>query len=353
MNVIFCVDGGQSLGMGHIMRCLSLAMTWKRHGHEVVFFSRFPEGKNIIMNAGFQLVYNEKQVKADCLDLDVETNEIITVFNKYHIDVAIIDHYSVTLSFFLSLKPHVNMVCYIDDLNAFSYPVDVVINGNITALDLKYRHYFEKQQFLLGSSYNLIRDEFKNIPKRIVEKDVRKIFITTGGSDPFGIIEKFINFIRNESLLNDIELHVIIGNSFQNKGRIKEKQKQYKNIVLYENVKKISSVMQDCDIAVSSCGSTLYELCTCGLPTLGFILADNQALIAEKMNELGYIKSIGWYHQLSEARVIHGIKELMYDFQLRRLMVERQQTLVDGYGTERIVAAITKMMWEKEGGIHE
>lgn len=73
----------------------------------------------------------------------------------------------------MKIKPHVKILVYIDDVNAFSYPVDVVINGNITGKYLDYKSYFKNQKFLLGPSYNLIRDEFKNISKRAVSKEVK------------------------------------------------------------------------------------------------------------------------------------------------------------------------------------
>ncbi|MCR5796546.1 MAG: hypothetical protein K6G63_01315 [Eubacterium sp.] len=39
--------------------------------------------------------------------------------------------------------------------------------------------------------------------------------------------------------------------------------------------------MQKCDIAISAAGSTLYELCACGVPTITYTTADNQ-IKAEK-----------------------------------------------------------------------
>jgi len=65
----------------------------------------------------------------------------------------------------LKLKPHVRKLCYIDDLNKFVYPVDVLINGNITAPALNYAKYSDDELMLLGLKYNLIRDEFKICPR--------------------------------------------------------------------------------------------------------------------------------------------------------------------------------------------
>ena len=358
MNVAFYVDGGPEMGMGHIVRCLSLASVWEKKGHSVFFISRVSEGRRLISSRGFEMTsyYMHKrsmEYKNLIKNCQEDIASIISVVKQYKIDVFIVDHYNVTSEFFLTLKPYVKVLCYIDDLSAFSYPVDVVVNGNITGQYMYYKKYYKKQVFLLGPRYNLIRDEFCRIPKRPISKEVHKVMITTGASDNFRITEKIINIIRNEMTLNNIELHVIIGNSFVDRNKLKEVIDCYDNIVYYENIKEISSVMLECDLAISSSGSTLYELCACGLPTLGFILADNQKFIAETMNNLGYIKNLGWYHQLNKESMIKEIQHLINDYSLRAGMVLKQQILVDGRGSQRVVHAIEKMVREKGNELYE
>lgn len=356
MNVGIRVDGSKNIGMGHIMRCISLARSFKDAGSNVFFISKYQQGIFAIEENGFnvkKLSHDEQKEQeskeefyyGNSLELEEESEEIIRLIEICKLDVLIIDSYNVTEKYFLKIKPYVKILVYIDDVNAFPYPVDVVINGNITGKYLDYKSYFKNQKFLLGPSYNLIRDEFKNISKRAVSKEVKKIMITTGGSDPFRTMELLIDIIRSDNSLDGIEIHGIIGVGFNNKEELKEKQRQYKNIVLHENVVKMSEIMLYCDIALSSCGSTLYELCACGTPVLGFVLADNQEFVAKKMDELGYIKFLGWYHQLKKENVNYTIKEIIHGFETREEMVKRQQGLVDGNGTKRVVNVIREMLF--------
>ena len=355
MNVGIRVDGSKNIGMGHIMRCISLA-SFKDAGSNVFFISKYQQGIFAIEENGFnvkKLSHDEQKEQeskeefyyGNSLELEKESEEIICLIEICKLDVLIIDSYNVTEKYFLKIKPYVKILAYIDDVNAFSYPVDVIINGNITGKYLDYKPYFKNQKFLLGTSYNLIRDEFKNIPKRFVSKEVKKIMITTGGSDPFRTTQLLIDIIRSDSSLDNIEIHGIMGAGFQNKEELKEQQKKHKNVILHENIKKISEIMLDCDIALSSCGSTLYELCACGTPVLGFVLADNQEFVAKKMDEFGYIKFLGWYHQLKKENVNYTIKEIIHGFKTREEIVKRQQGLVDGNGTKRVVNAIREMLF--------
>lgn len=96
-------------------------------------------------------------------------------------------------------------------------------------------------------------------------------------------------------------------------------------------------IMQNCDIAISACGSTLYELAVCGVPTLGIIIADNQQGIAKKMDELGMIKNMGWYDKLNKDKFIDALNCLCNDFVKRREISLRAKKAIDGNGVNRIV----------------
>ncbi|WP_048601368.1 UDP-2,4-diacetamido-2,4,6-trideoxy-beta-L-altropyranose hydrolase [Rubeoparvulum massiliense] len=338
-KLAFYADGGQTLGMGHIMRSLSLAKAFTRHGAQVAFFSRYPEGIAKVREEGY-LVYTLPSNQ-------FEAKSIISELEGKAFDILVVDHYEVTPSFFLAIKPYAKVLVYIDDLNAYRYPVDIIINGNITGEYLKYEALYEEQVFLLGPQYNLIREEFKGLPQRHVNKSVRDILITTGGSDPHHLTEWIIQAIRSEPRMKEISLHVVIGNSFQFDEQLKKKLNSDNHIHFYKNIARISELMLRADLAISSSGSTLYELCACGVPTLGFIMADNQQMISEQMDQCGFIKSMGWYTEVSSRQLIDNLKHLMDDYITRQEMVSKQQSLVDGKGTERIVEKIISHLLEK------
>lgn len=66
------------------------------------------------------------------------------------------------------------------------------------------------------------------------------------------------------------------------------KLKKYTNIKLIYNA-NMSELMLEADIAISGCGSTLYELCSMSVPTIGIIIAENQENISMKMKEMELI----------------------------------------------------------------
>ncbi|KAF0169233.1 MAG: hypothetical protein FD161_4941 [Limisphaerales bacterium] len=49
---------------------------------------------------------------------------------------------------------------------------------------------------------------------------------------------------------------------------------------------------------MAAAGSTLYESCLFGVPSLLIILADNQVPIATAAHDAGVARNLGWHHAL-------------------------------------------------------
>ena len=127
---------------------------------------------------------------------------------------------------------------------------------------------------------------------------------------------------------------MVIGPSFKDVNLLKNSESN--KIKLYYNA-NMYEIMERCDIAVSACGSTLYELAACGVPTLGLVIADNQEGIDNKMHELGIIKNMGWYDKLSKDVVTETLVDLCNHYTVRNEMSSKAKKVVDGDGVKRIV----------------
>lgn len=353
LNIAIRADGSTNIGMGHVMRCLSLAKGFRHAGANVYFFSRYEPGILKIRQDGFEVIEMPYQKSSssegfsygDASELEGDAEEIINSIKDFNLDVLIIDSYNVTEEFFLKLKPHVKKLCYIDDVNKFVYPVDVLINGNITATTLNYTGYSDNEIMLLGLKYNLIRDEFKNLPERIINRDVKEIMITTGGSDPLNLSLRLAGIILSDAELKKIVINIVVGSGFINVDSIRELCKKNTNIVLHENVSRMSEIMLKSDIAISAGGSTLYELCACGTPTLAIVIADNQREVADMLSAEGYIINLGWSDKLTDEELLKRLRLLCGDYEKRASLSPKVQKLVDGEGVRRIVGEIMKITW--------
>lgn len=122
------------------------------------------------------------------------------------------------------------------------------------------------------------------------------------------------------------------------------KQLETENIILHINETNISKLMTKCDLAVSAAGTTLYELCACGIPTITFTLADNQLIAASEFEKQEVMINSGDSRDnpIFPERVTACLKELAEDMHKRREYSEKMQNLVDGHGAETIARRLLK-----------
>ena len=86
--------------------------------------------------------------------------------------------------------------------------------------------------------------------------------------------------------------------------------------------------MLDADLAIGAGGSSSWERCCLGLPTLLYVLAENQRKIAESLEKLGAVKIV---NNLKE-----NLQNILDHFTFWQTMSERAQIICDGDGVKRI-----------------
>lgn len=347
MKIAIQADGGTEIGMGHVMRTLVLAKEISKE-NEVIYICRV-ESKNDYLhyikvnddevNSLEQLEkydisyskYNKgiKKILTEGFKVKlINEDNLIDELKQIKADMLITDSYSVDENYFHETKKIFKKTTYIDDINKHYFDVDFLLNQNSDAEDFRY-NVNAHTKLLLGTDYILLRNEFNNLKNKNIKNKIYDIMITVGGADPHRVTEKFLNYISEL----DYNFHIVIGPSFSDTSFVEKFHPN--NIKFYYNA-NMCEIMKKCDMAISACGSTLYELSACGVPTLGVIIANNQQGIANKLNSMGTIINLGWYNKISKEDLIYNINALANDYICRKALSEKASKLVDGKGAERI-----------------
>lgn len=328
------VDVNETIAAGHFMRCLSIAQGLKSSNTDVLFISADSRARELAEQYQFKAL----QLDTKWNDVDLEVEILIGIVCKYHINKLLVDSYYVTERYFMKLSKYVELI-YIDDINKFNYPVDVLINYNAYFNLFNYPDTYREPntKLILGPKYAPLRNEFRGISYKVNEI-VQNILITTGGSDTYEVAEHLAEAIIKDDRLPQINIHIIAGRY----SKITEKVdlKLYPNIRIYKNVKKMSDLMKQCDIAITAGGSTLYELCACGVPAVSFIFADNQVLGAKAFDDMKLIPFSGDVRNgMDECleTIMGNIHYYINNYQIRKQKSKAMQLLVDGFGVDRIV----------------
>lgn len=353
---IIRADGNGKIGMGHVMRCMSVAYSLQELGKNPVFLTACEESKNTIEKNGFRVCL----LPTDYTDMESEIPYVRDLFPKLRkelgekavpmlgenpvtakkADVILIDSYFLTSKYVMQMR-ELAMIAQIEDLG-ISMPVDLLINYNVYGMRFYYKTIPDVSlKVLLGTKYMPLRREFAEDLTYELRPEVKNIMLTTGGADPCFVSKNFLNaFLRCEDVIKKgIRLHVVSGpyNTFADQlKRIYGKNEQ---VVIHENVTSMKALMQQADIVVSAAGSTVYEACALGVPLLIFHFADNQRMIDEILPVVLPVKSAGDYRKAPipvSRRAAQLLQEYINDKKLRERLYEEERNLVDGLGARRV-----------------
>lgn len=335
--ILFRADGNPQVGSGHIMRCLSLADAFRDMGQAVIFATADNSFQDIIRKRGYECVVLHTQYDA----MEDELSVLIPLLQKLHPSCILLDSYFVTPGYMAAVRNETPLV-YIDDQNAFDYPADLVVNYMLYGGKLNYP---QNKQYLLGPKYALLRKEFQNVPRHQLQEHVKNVLLSTGGADSEHVALRCAQYLR-ERPADGITYHVVLGAMNQDVAEIEGLTDGCAHIVLHRNVPDMRSLMLQCDAAISAGGTTLFELCACGVPTVTYVLADNQIMNAASFEEAGLMLNAGDIRENDRfAEVIFGqLEVLTQDWALRKRMAERMQALVDGNGAVWLAKAIQDLL---------
>lgn len=338
--ILFRADGNIKIGMGHIMRCLSIADTFRRNGKDCTFVLADISMQDIISARKYKTVI----LGSDYQYMDEEIEKLKAVIKKMTPDMVIIDSYFVTKQYLECVKSMARLI-YIDDLGAFAYPTDILINYNAYSSDIDYKSMYLKESVsypaaLLGVKYAPLRECFKNISAKNQNKKCKNILISTGGSDLIHLAVDFAKFMKGNK--DTVDYHLLVGSMNPDKQEIHLLAGEISNLHIHFNVVDMKTLISSCDLAVTAAGSTMYEICACGVPMITYIIADNQIPGAKAFGRMGLAVSCGDFRRESNPgrKIYEGIGGLSKNYMQRVNMGKRMQRLVDGHGADRIVSEL-------------
>ena len=328
--ILIRADANEKIGSGHVMRCLSIARSITHKGQYVKFVTADNKGLMLISSYGFDC----EVLDSNYDNLETEIDKLTEIINNEKPSLLLVDSYFVSNRYFNEINKIVR-IAYIDDLNESTWNVDFIINYNISSSEYDYSGYEgTNTRLLLSPYYAPLRDEFRNLPVHLIKPEVSDVFVSAGGSDPACISEQIMTYICPS--IPNVNFHFIIGAL---NPRIEEIRKlAHRNVILHIDEQHIADVMKCCDIAISASGSTLYELCSVGVPTIIFTLADNQIPAAKIFDRLGIMLNAGdcRFDKDFITKLYTLIRKLLDDIHLKQRMSINMQQLVDGKGASRI-----------------
>jgi len=329
----FRVDSSAKIGAGHLMRCLTLADELIKFGYEATFICRNLSGNLIAMiNHKVITLPRNNNFESDDLYLSwlgatqkQDAIQTISVISN-NVDLLIIDSYALDEVWHQELRQHAKKLMVIDDLANKKFNCDILLNQNLGCRLEDYQNNVPSDcDLLLGCNYALLRQEFSELreealSKRENTKEIKSILVSVGGSDPDNIIYDILQQIDNRysvkvAILKDSPHNEVIKNYAKNR-----------DIEIIIDADNMAELMLKADLAIGASGSSSWERCCMGLPTLLIVAEDNQRKIAESLTQLGAVKII---KDLSK-----DLSTISDEFMIWRDMSAKAQEVCDGMGSK-------------------
>ena len=343
-RVLFRMDAGAQIGLGHLQRSLALAKSLKALDVESTFLGNddVPSREHVTRH-GFPMesLTGIDSWKSEDSEATVETAA------RGECGAVVVDYHEAGSWYLARLRDAGLFVIARDDLASYTFPCQMVVNGNADAARLPYRSSTGDTLFLLGPRYMVIRDEFLDPPVRVAPCQVRNVLVMLGGADGQCLMPRILGLL--DRIAGDFAVTAVVGPFFKDVDAIRKVAgTATRQITLVHSPASVLDLMLEADLAISAAGQTLYELACTGCPTIAIKTACNQDGQMRVMVEEGIILDAGDADRDDVISALESLfPRLISDVDRRRQMASAGQRLVDGRGSVRVAQEIVSA-WARE-----
>ncbi len=367
MNVALRTDASMNIGTGHVMRCLTLADALSELGAVCVFVCRPHQGHlmALILQRGHKvLALPELQgimqlmchntLHAHWLGTDWATDAQDTrqALSNYmgglSVDWLVVDHYALDAHWELALRPQAKHIMIIDDLADRPHACDLLLDQNLGRSEQDYANLLKgRPTTLVGPQYALLRPNFaalraQTLARRQNKPYLSRLLVTMGGVDKDNITSQVLTALQNCTMPSDLSLTVVMGlhSPWLEQVQALAKQMPWPTEVLV-GIDNMAQIMAESDFCIGAAGSTSWERCCLGLPTLMLVLAPNQIAAAKAIMATNSVWMLERTDELSK-NMSEFFSKLSINSALKTASAAAS-SICDGSGTARVTKLLVSL----------
>jgi UDP-2,4-diacetamido-2,4,6-trideoxy-beta-L-altropyranose hydrolase len=357
---VFRVDSSRQIGGGHLARCLTLAKGLKEKGSKCIFICRdLAWNLNaLVISEGFELIElprsddaflpPDKSAPAHShwlgVKWDIDALETLNALNRLNADWIIVDHYGLWEDWQHVVRRCGAKIMVIDDLGDRKHHCDLLLDQNLGSDTLGYKGLIPSVcETLFGPDYALLRPEFKEYREaslaRRVSYGIENILINFGGGDPDNHIARVLRALLSIDISSNVTISIIFGGLSAINEEHRQLISQFPNtITSYGMVSNMAEILSVSDLVIGAAGSSSWERCCLGVPSIIFPVALNQSRIAGQLSKCG--AAIALTNQdLSNGHLGLLVNQMLQSQDLAK-MSKIAATICDGNGLAKVIGII-------------
>lgn len=355
MRLLFRTDVSSIIGTGHLMRCITIAIEAKRRGWRSCFIIRDAEKSTIKLLQSFGIEFrilvtkdliqkpNPKRFDHEnwlTVSQEIDAKDTLEIMREFKPDWIVVDHYALDKIWYRMVRKFRSKIFIIDDLGDRELDCDLLLDQNLGASEKKYKYTVPNTcNLLLGPHYALLRDEFKDWRKKSIERridiDVKSVLITMGGADLENYTLAVLKELSRSKYAEKCLFKVILGRNYEHSNNLNKFVQSFElETEISTNITNMAQVMSESDLCIGAAGSTSWERCCLGLPTITLAIARNQIDLLEVMsqNDITIASNLG--------KILDDFDFLIGDGQKSRLkqLSRNSSAICDGEGVGRVLS---------------
>lgn len=352
MNVVFRVDASSRMGVGHMMRCLTLAETLRERGAQIRFVCREHKGNLIALlqqKAMPVTVLPAPAINDTTSGEDYaawlgvtraeDAKQTIEALNGENPDWLVVDHYGLDVEWEQRLRPHVSKLMVIDDLANRRHDCDVLLDQNYSAEgEQRYAGLVPGAcRLLVGPRYALLRPEYVAHRKTLRDRDgqVSRVLVFFGGTDQQNVTGMALEALSYPDLRH-LKVDVVVGANNPHRNSIEQQVLRRPHTTLHASRPHLADLMAQADLALGAGGATTLERLCLGLPSLVVSIAENQMPSCAALHHSRLINYFGHQDKVDAAGFCNEIIRMIGNPSRLVEMSLAGQALVDGFGADLI-----------------
>jgi UDP-2,4-diacetamido-2,4,6-trideoxy-beta-L-altropyranose hydrolase len=364
MKIAIRADASLLIGTGHIMRCLTLADALRARGAICIFICRGHDGHllELIRSKGFkahELPTAEPANPDSSGEPSVGARAVLShaawlggsqsddaqacaqILRHERPDWLLVDHYALDTRWEQAMAPFCGRIMVIDDLADRSHSCDLLLDQTLGRSAVDYHAWVpEGCKLLCGAHYAMLRPEFAGLRSYSLQRRqtprVREVLVTMGGVDEGNVSTLALRALENTEMARECRATVVLGPTalWGHEVRQQVERSPMQARVLMD-VRNMAQLMADSDLAIGAAGTTAWERCCLGLPTVVLCLAENQRKASEELERAGAALGVNFNAPSLEQDLGQALIQLSDPRQLKTMSM-KAAAICDGLATEQV-----------------
>lgn len=327
-------DGDGQIGLGHVLRTMTVAAELARTGTEVTYLCRSlsPWAAAQLERRGFAI---RMLALPDGGDQTQDAHATCYALVACGADAVLLDHYRLTEAWTHHVKTETGLfLAAFDDLALDSRTVDLLVDTSPGRDAADYQDLIPGGALCLaGPRYAALRPEFAVATAHVKADGPLHVAISMGGTDPTGATLRCLDALDGRS---ELTLSVILSSDAKMLAQTERRAAQMTTPTqLLLDRTDMADVLGGVDLVIGAGGTSALERCALGLPSVLAVLADNQIHNAEQLAKAG---AVALLPDLSSTAILNVLEPFLAGAEHRAQMGRNAKALCDGHGAARVAA---------------